>query len=302
MSTSTSDKPSSQLYDIPKLLNDGSNYTLWKFCISQVLEAWGLSEYVSGAKPKPGISDTKGLEEWTVKDHDTRLQVTLTLEDDPLLSVLNLTESKAIWDALSLHYNGKGLQSVAYLTAKVFWSQMSDSQDLQMQINELCTYASKLNSLGHPLDDKMFVVAIILSLPPSYSTLQTVILAASGNKLDSQEVISTILAEEQRWCETSDKALKACTGKTGKLNKPKGDRPMCSNCKKLGCTKEKCWAPGGGAEKEKGKTTEKAKDEKAKVASTWDDSNTLEIFIADIEEELGALMTVKSNSCSASVY
>jgi gag-polypeptide of LTR copia-type len=146
MSTSvpSSDKPSSRLYDIPKLLNDGSNYTLWKFRISQVLEARGLAGYISGEVPKPTGSDAKALENWIIKDRDARLQVTLTLEDDPLLGVLNLTESKAIWDALSSRYNGKGLQSVAYLTTKVFQSQMSNSQDLQTQINELRTYASRL--------------------------------------------------------------------------------------------------------------------------------------------------------------
>jgi gag-polypeptide of LTR copia-type len=100
---------------------------------------------------------------------------------------------------------------------------MSDSQDLQMQINELCTYVSRLSLLGHPLDDKMFAVAIILSLPPSYSTLQTIISATSGDRLNSQEVISTILTKEQWRHKTGDKALKAHTRKNSKLNKPKGD-------------------------------------------------------------------------------
>ena len=147
----------------------------------------------------------------------------LTLEDEPLLGVIGLTKSKPIWDTLSLHYNVKGLQSVAYLTTKVFHSQMTDSQDLQTQIKELHTYASKLATLGHPLDDKMFGVAIILSLPPSCSTLQTVISATSGDKLDSQAMISTILAEEQCRHESGEKAFKACTRKPSKLNKSKDD-------------------------------------------------------------------------------
>jgi gag-polypeptide of LTR copia-type len=222
-SMSNSDKPSSQLYNILKLLNDGSNYTLWKFHISQVLEACGLAGYISGMEPKPNRSDAKAIENWTVKDWDAHLQVMLTLEDVPLPGVIDLTESKATWDALSSHYDRKGLQSVAYLMTKVFQSQMSDSQDVQMQINKLCTYVSRLSSLGHPLDNKMFTVAIILSLPPSYSTLQTVISATLGNRLNSQEVISTILTEEQQRCETGDKALKAHIRKTGKLNKPKGN-------------------------------------------------------------------------------
>lgn len=171
---------------------------MWKFRITQVLEACGLTEYIEGKVLKPNASDTQALADWTVKDRDARLQVTLTLEDEPLLGVIGLTDSKLIWDALSSQYDGKGLQSVAYLTTKVFRGQMTDTQDLQTQINELRTYASKLATLGHPLDDKMFSIAIILSLPSSYSTLQTVISAMSGDMLDSQTVISTILAEEQR--------------------------------------------------------------------------------------------------------
>ena len=65
---SSTDKPSSRLYNIPKLLNDGSNYTLWKFHISQVLEAHGLTNYVDGQAVKPNGSDAKLLEEWMVKD------------------------------------------------------------------------------------------------------------------------------------------------------------------------------------------------------------------------------------------
>jgi hypothetical protein len=173
------DKPSSRLYDIPKLLNDGSNYTLWKFRIGQVLEARGLTEYIQGKVAKPDASNAQALATWTAKDRDARLQVTLTLEDEPLLGVISLTEAKPIWDALSTRYDGKGLQSVAYLMTKVFRSHMTDT---------------------------------------------------SGDSLDSQAVISTILAEEQRRRETSvEKALKARTRKPGKSNKSKDNRPTCGN-------------------------------------------------------------------------
>jgi hypothetical protein len=100
----------------------------------------------------------------------------------------------------------------------------------------------------------------------------------------------------QRRCETGNKALKACTGKTSKSNKPKGDWPTCSSCKKLGHTKEKCWAPGGGAKKDKGKSTDKVKDEKVKVADTRDESNTLEIFITNVSSH--AYKAFLDNKCN----
>ena len=221
--TSTFDKPSSRLYDIPKLLNDGSNFTLWKFRISQILEARGLTDYVNGQKQKPDGSDAKALEEWIVKDRDARLQVTLTLEDEPASGIMDLTESKPIWDALSTRYDGKGLQSAAYLMTKVFRGQMLDTQDLHSQINEIRTYASKLATLGQPLSDKMFTVAIVISLPSSYSTLQTVLSATPDAQLDSHTAISMILAEEQRKHESSEKVLKARVGKSIKSNKSKED-------------------------------------------------------------------------------
>jgi hypothetical protein len=53
-----------------------------------------------------------------------------------------------------------------------------------------------LHSLGQPLDDSLIAIAIIISLPDSYSTLR-LILMATDLKLTTQSVKSSILQEEQ---------------------------------------------------------------------------------------------------------
>ncbi|KAF8165677.1 hypothetical protein B0H34DRAFT_647417, partial [Crassisporium funariophilum] len=44
---------SNRLYDIPSLENDGSNFQVWKFRITMVLDVRGLLPIVTGAETKP---------------------------------------------------------------------------------------------------------------------------------------------------------------------------------------------------------------------------------------------------------
>lgn len=71
-------------------------------------------------KSKPDPRDARALEEWTSKDRDVRLQVRPTLEDHPLLGIVDLTELKPIWDALSSHYDGQRYRVLHSSVLRIF--------------------------------------------------------------------------------------------------------------------------------------------------------------------------------------
>ncbi|KAG0707297.1 hypothetical protein DFH29DRAFT_797049, partial [Suillus ampliporus] len=52
-STSCGKQASSQLYDVPSLENDGSNFQMWKYRVMMILDVWGLWEIVDGSEKKP---------------------------------------------------------------------------------------------------------------------------------------------------------------------------------------------------------------------------------------------------------
>jgi len=61
-----------------------------------------------------------------------------------------------------------------------------------------------LKSLGQTLDDSHIAIAIVISLPTSYSTLRTILMAA--DKLSVDPVVAQILVEEKS-CKTTQSAL-----------------------------------------------------------------------------------------------
>ena len=161
--------------------------------------------------------------------------------------------------------------------------------------------AHVLTSLGLKLEDALVAIAIVLSLPESYSTLRT-ILMSTEDKLLPDSVISQILIEEKSRKNPAQTALLAHGGK-GKGKDQKGDKlkKKCSYCKKKGHIKEECRrlkaaenkdqkpSTSNGSEKEK-----KDGDLTAKVAVMGEpssNSESLRLFVANALTEWSGLLT-----------
>ena len=109
------------MFDIPFLDDSGSNFAFWRFRVCMVLELHDLWALVDGSKTKPDEkADATGYADWISKDRKARAQITLTLKDEPLNSVLFATNAKDCWDKLSECYEGKGEQKIVYLINEVF--------------------------------------------------------------------------------------------------------------------------------------------------------------------------------------
>ena len=262
-STSAPADPTGRLFaSIPKLANDGGNFMLWKYRVREILEVCNLLDYVTGSniKKDPG-KNVAGHVDWVTRNCEACQQITLTLEDDLLMGVMHLSDANAIWTALCTRYEGSGVQAISYLMGKIWCEQFNDASNLEMQINELRSHALKLANLGFALPDNILTIAILLSLPPSYGTLQTSIGVTTDDELNSQKVVALILAEQQRQRETGDAAFRACVVKP-KYKKSIRDgkkRKQCTNCWRFGHTIEKCYSKGGGLEGQGPKRDKKAK-------------------------------------------
>ena len=85
------------MFDIPFLDDDGSSFAFWKFRVRMVLELCDLWDFVNSTSTKPDPSaDAATHAEWTYKDHEARAQITLTLKDEPLNSVLFTSTAKVL--------------------------------------------------------------------------------------------------------------------------------------------------------------------------------------------------------------
>ena len=153
-----------RMFNIPFLDDNGSNFAFWRFRVRMVLELRDLWHVVDGSKTKPTTNTDPDYEDWISKDHKARAQITLTLKDEPLNSVLFSTNAKDCWDKLSERYEGKGEQKIVYLIDEVFQSTLSESEPLEPQINALIRAANTISNLGLTLDDKLLSFALISSL------------------------------------------------------------------------------------------------------------------------------------------
>jgi hypothetical protein len=151
---------------------------------------------------------------------------------------MSAKDAKETWDRILRRLQGEGKHSIALLIGELFRSTLSDENLLETQLNAMLQIGYNLHSLGQELDDSLIAIAMIISLPNSYSTLHS-ILMATDLKLTTQSVKSSILQEEQlRKGTNGSRALTAQIQKKTTKNQ-------------RGQTKAKCPARGDKGEKDK---------------------------------------------------
>jgi hypothetical protein len=83
------------LYDVPYLKDDGNNYAFWKYRVHMVLDLCDLWTTVDGTISQPPLlAPPEDLAKWSHNDHKACTQITLTLKDKPLNSILDASTAK----------------------------------------------------------------------------------------------------------------------------------------------------------------------------------------------------------------
>jgi len=109
-------KTSSCLYDIPILEENGTNFQMWKYRICTVLDICGLLNIAEGKEQCPsqilvtGMGDDAAkahtakiekIENWDRCNKEAKVQITLTLSDEPLSGVIHAVSAADAWDKLN---------------------------------------------------------------------------------------------------------------------------------------------------------------------------------------------------------
>ncbi|KIK14739.1 hypothetical protein PISMIDRAFT_17062 [Pisolithus microcarpus 441] len=238
---------------------------MWKFHVQKVLEIQGLWEVIGGTDQTAPSVTTHPDEhaEWSIKDREACAQVTLTLKDEPLNGVMYVMTVAESWRKLSKHYEGQGKQTIAYLIRELFHGTLVDDSPMEPQLNAMQQKSLILNLLGQSLNESLVAIAMVISLPQSYSTLHT-ILMSTNDKLTSHSAL----------------VLKKPNNGDNKKKKGKGkgkSKITCYGCKETGHTKDKCpqrknedGKSSGDLDKDKKEKMEKA-DLSVKVAQVAKD-------------------------------
>ncbi len=230
-------------YDESECLNEnGTNWTFWKTRIVPYLKGSKLWPYVSGSIPKPEATEFDKLNKWEEVDAQalSTLLMNITLN---VQAGLDCSSSKAAWDGLLSRYAQADpiTQNLAQtcLHAKKFVE--GSSETLPMHITELQRLREACGALGVVITDAQFAGVIMLSMPtPSWDP----IVGTLGGILDPKLIISRLNTEwGRRQGSTSTRKKEDVVFQTGSKTTSK-----CENCNRVGHTKIRCWAKGGGQE------------------------------------------------------
>ena len=190
--------------------------------ILSLQDLWGV---VDGTDEMPdATTDPKGFAEWKSRDLKARAQIILALKDEPLKVVLDsdATTARECWKRVSDYCRRIARRQAVLLIDKLFQTTLSDSKPLEPQIQELLWTARMLSNAGLGFQDNLIALAIIMSLPPSLSTLRTILFHTEESKLSSQDVLSKIIVDEQRRIRNSGVDATAYFANAARKGKGKG--------------------------------------------------------------------------------
>ena len=92
---------------------------------------------ISRTEQAPSDTDVVAAASWNERDHLAKLQITLTLDDTPLSSIMLVKTSADTWDKLLSRYEGKGKQMIATLIGELFRGTLSDDDLLETQLDAM---------------------------------------------------------------------------------------------------------------------------------------------------------------------
>jgi hypothetical protein len=150
---------------------------------------------VEGTEKEPAATDPDAVSDWKTRELDARIQIQLTLEEEQLSGVMSAITAKDTWDRILRRLQGEGKHSIALIIGELFRNTLSDKTPLETQLNSMLQLGYNLHALRQTLDDSLIAIAMIISLPDSYSTLCS-ILMATDLKLSTEKVKTSILQEE----------------------------------------------------------------------------------------------------------
>jgi hypothetical protein len=104
--------------------------------------------------------------------------------------------AKEAWDLLRACYSGGNNRKKASLFEHILSTNLTDSKLLQPQIDAIIYMADQLDSVRENIFKSVLGYILINHLPPSYTTLHTVLMNSESSNFCSLWVADRIIAEE----------------------------------------------------------------------------------------------------------
>lgn len=177
---------------------DNGNYFTWKYRIEMLLKKEGLWKILSQSRPAATAPATE-LNSWLEKDEKAMAIIGLSVMDNQLQHIRNMTSAMDSWKALQNFHEQKTLVNTTTLMRNLWDLKLNEDMNPQSHIQEMTNILQKLVDLGEPdLTDKWKTAILLSSLPDCYHTLVTALEARDSSQLTFALVQSKVLDEFKR--------------------------------------------------------------------------------------------------------
>ncbi|CDO71000.1 hypothetical protein BN946_scf184844.g4 [Trametes cinnabarina] len=254
--STSSDLSSTTSLKIPLLVEDGSNWVLYKAQFLTAVHAKGLRRYLEGRERMPTPTTAPGvdseaderyetaLDKWTANHATIKTLLFQTLPESLKLEVLTLTRAVDMWRVVTSRYDNQGDFVQVNILTQIQRLKCEEGADPRPVLAQLAKLRSEYATAGGTLSDEQYKVHILALLPLSYRPAVRAILAsaqATGTSITSTALLTAInnIARDEHALEGEQSSTSALAARSGM---------RCFNCNKEGHTKAECWSKGGGKE------------------------------------------------------
>ncbi|KAF6149562.1 hypothetical protein GIB67_003710 [Kingdonia uniflora] len=161
-----------------------TNYLLWETQVLSLIESQDLLGFITGktTQPEPEINDDNGekilnpdLLALVRTDRLVKAWITATISEEALGTVVGITTSNDVWNALANAYSQNSQAREFELLFKL-QEKKKDSTPLYVYLTEFKSTCDQLNAIEKPVPDPNKVFWLLSGLGPRYESFSTAML------------------------------------------------------------------------------------------------------------------------------
>ena len=238
---------------------DGSNYTLWKFKISAILDSYELLDTVLDLDPEPRSTpdpkiegailppDAALLRAWKCRNADALCAIVTSCSDSVLTLIQHTSKAADAWTLLKNQYETRNQTRIQNLENQLAAERLAEGEAAEIFITRIKGLCDQMAAVGIAKTSEELARRCIRVLPQKYDGLVTALNTQIRTPpLTFEEFSSMLLEEELRLKSRDGETSVALTMKTDWKNnnkqRPKKKRfqGSCHYCSKKGHVVKEC--------------------------------------------------------------
>ena len=179
-------------------LEGASNWQIWKYQMTAILEARELYGHIDGTITRPASDSSSGaIATFEKAQKKTKALIVTSVKSDLIYLITECQTPKEIWDKLKQRFERDTIVNKLFLKQKFFSLKMKESDSLEEHLRRMKVITDQLTAIKATIPEDEHIVALLLSLPRSYNTLVTA-LTAKGDELKLSQLHQALLNEDEK--------------------------------------------------------------------------------------------------------